>query len=515
MPPKLVNNMHLASKHSFRFYHVLTAVLVACICAQAQYTPGTSYFGRNRYIEYIAGNMPVIISAPHGGTIAPSGMKNRTEALCNDTSNFSTAEDTNTDDVVRALDTAMRNLIGCRPHTIICRLDRGKLDCNRDLATGACGDSLAQIAWFEFHNFINMARTNLRSNFARGLYIDFHGHGHTIQRLELGYGLSSAELRASDAYLNRTSVRNNSTIRALANSNLQNLNHAQLIRGTQAFGTMMANAGYPSVPSLQDSSPAVNEDYFNGGYNVRRYGTADSGIIDAIQIESNWTNVRNNTTSIKRFTDSLARIIVRYLQNHSIPISQINQCKTILPLELSFFNASIINNQAVLNWQILCSANPNAIIVVEKSSSNQSFQPIYTVSIAQNTCLQPFTFIDSSVLSTTAVYRLKLLDADGQVGYSHIVSLSAKNHAFGIKSIVPNPITNHSLTAFVQVPANSQALLQVTDVSGKILWQQQQLLTKGSNPIVVTLPSQLASGIYQLACFTSLGLRSYQRFLKP
>ena len=30
------------------------------------YVPGQSYFGRNNYIEYLAGNAPVILSAPHG-----------------------------------------------------------------------------------------------------------------------------------------------------------------------------------------------------------------------------------------------------------------------------------------------------------------------------------------------------------------------------------------------------------------------------------------------------------------
>ena len=31
------------------------------------YIPGKSYFGRNNYTEYIAGSLPIIISASHGG----------------------------------------------------------------------------------------------------------------------------------------------------------------------------------------------------------------------------------------------------------------------------------------------------------------------------------------------------------------------------------------------------------------------------------------------------------------
>src|SRR5687767_11336325 len=33
---------------------------------------GTTYFGRNSYVEYIAGNIPLIISAPHGGVETPA-----------------------------------------------------------------------------------------------------------------------------------------------------------------------------------------------------------------------------------------------------------------------------------------------------------------------------------------------------------------------------------------------------------------------------------------------------------
>src|SRR5262249_16761368 len=54
-----------------------TAVLLAAcgnpptapIIPPGPYTPGQSYFGRNNYIEYIAGNSPLILSAAHGGNV--------------------------------------------------------------------------------------------------------------------------------------------------------------------------------------------------------------------------------------------------------------------------------------------------------------------------------------------------------------------------------------------------------------------------------------------------------------
>ena len=47
---------------------------------------------------------------------------------------------------------------GCYPHLIISNLKRTKLDPNRNLEDGACGNVEAETAWNEFHDFIEDAR---------------------------------------------------------------------------------------------------------------------------------------------------------------------------------------------------------------------------------------------------------------------------------------------------------------------------------------------------------------------
>lgn len=44
------------------------------------YTAGQSYTGRNGYIVYYAGNSPFIFAAPHGGSLAPGEIPDRTTA---------------------------------------------------------------------------------------------------------------------------------------------------------------------------------------------------------------------------------------------------------------------------------------------------------------------------------------------------------------------------------------------------------------------------------------------------
>ncbi len=289
------------------------------------WVPGTTYFNNNNYVEYIFGNMPVIISTPHGGTIAPTSIPNRTATICG--TNVTTVEDSNTDDLARALDTSLRNLIGCRPHTIVCRLARTKIDMNREINEATCGNATAQTTWYNYHAFIDTARKYILAKYGRGLFIDLHGHGHVKQRLEIGYLLTDAELRSSDAYLNSVTAVSNSSIKKLIGTNLGNVNHVELIKGANAFGTMMGNSGYPSVPSQQDPAPLSTDDYFNGGYNTVRWGSRDSGLIDGFQIETNYTGVRSSTTNIKKFADSLAKVIKKYIETHILTPAQLAQCQ--------------------------------------------------------------------------------------------------------------------------------------------------------------------------------------------
>jgi len=306
---------------------VAFCILFANISLAQTWVPGNTYYNSNTYVEYIFGNMPLIISAPHGGTIAPSTIPDRTATICGNSS-VTTVTDSNTDDLARALDTSLRNLLGCRPHTIICRLDRIKVDMNREINEATCGNAIAQTTWYNYHAYIDTARKYILAKYGRGLFIDLHGHGHTKQRLEIGYLLTDSELRSSDTYLNSNSAVNNSSIKKLIGNNLGNVNHVELIKGATAFGTMMANTGYPSVPSQQDPAPLSTDDYFNGGYNSQRWGSRDSGMIDAFQIESNYTGVRNTTANIKKFADSLAKVIKKYIESHILTPAQLAQCQT-------------------------------------------------------------------------------------------------------------------------------------------------------------------------------------------
>ena len=284
-------------------------VLVYAVMAQP-YVPGQVYFSAGGYVEYRCGDLPLVISVPHGGALVPNDIPDRT---CNDPV---FAVDANTVELGYAIDSVYAAHEGCRPHVVICHLARRKLDANRDLEDGACGDPQAVQAWSDFHAYIESAKEQVSASAGKGFYLDLHGHGHTVQRLELGYLLYEDELALDDATLNTSTYIDYSSIRALALTNELGLSHASLLRGPQALGTRLADRGYPAVPSQQDPFPLAGQPYFSGGYNTVRHSSYQGGSIDGVQVECNFAGVRDNALNRARFADSLRVAMNVFLGDH-------------------------------------------------------------------------------------------------------------------------------------------------------------------------------------------------------
>ncbi len=284
----------------------MTMATLPLRAAGQTYVAGQTYFGRNNYIEYIAGDLPFIISAPHGGTLTPSELPDRTYGT------FST--DTLTDRLARDVDPAMSSRFGHHPHVIICRVDRMKIDCNREIVEGAQGNALTEISWNDFQGFIATAKQTVMKQFGRGFYIDLHGHGHAIQQLELGYLLTAGQLGLGDATLNGSATYSSqSSIRELDQRSPASF--AALLRGAGSIGGLLAAAGYPCVPSPAVPSPG-SDPYFNGGYNTDRHGSSGGGTISAVQIETNYTGVRDTTANRVFFADKLAAALETFFADH-------------------------------------------------------------------------------------------------------------------------------------------------------------------------------------------------------
>ncbi len=334
-------------------------LIVLCLLTtyvQAQ-TPGVSIFyeqtagdARN-YIEYIPGNLPIIISAPHGG-VQQSGQTiggifyPDNDSSLPDRGCGTNERDDNTDILVREIQKEIFELTGCYAHVIINNLHRSKLDPNREVNEATCGNANARDHWNAFHGFVDQASASVEANWGKGLYIDLHGQSHSIPRIEAGYNVTANELNSSN--LNAANIINKSTIRNLVNSNLNNLSHEELIRGNSSLGQLFQNAdatfytsqghagcgatGYRAVPSATNNGGGSCDDtrpngnaYFDGDfYNNRRHGsgsgtsdgTGGSGNIDGIMTEVN-RRVRDLGTYDGRVFDSRPQTLVPFAKDYA------------------------------------------------------------------------------------------------------------------------------------------------------------------------------------------------------
>jgi len=266
-------------------------------------TPGTSYFGRNQYIEYIAGDLPLVISVPHGGDLLPAEIPDREQAV--------TVADTWSIEYTLAVADAIHQLTGRYPHIVINHIQRVKLDANRDMPYGAQDSPAAQQAWREFHDFLDMAEASAVEQCGRGLYLDLHSNGQAGGWIQLGYGIPGSDLTLSNEELDRPGHVIDSSLRTLSTISGEGL--SSLLRGPQSLGGLLADRGYRAVPSNFVPWPSGIV-YFDGGYNVFRHGSKNGGGVDGIQVEASVDYVRPE--KVEKFTRVLSEAILTFMEAH-------------------------------------------------------------------------------------------------------------------------------------------------------------------------------------------------------
>ncbi len=283
----------------------LATLLLCAIASSAEATlkPGQTYFDADRFVEYQAGALPIIFTAPHGGKLTPRTIPDRTSGV--------TMSDAYTQELARAVNAEFLRRAKQPPHVIISLLHRKKLDPNREIKEAAQASPVAERAWVQFHESIKESIRVALLTHGFAFIVDLHGHGHAIARLELGYGVDGAYFNQTDAELDAAIRDTRSTLNELA---LRSPSFAEIIRGPRSFGALMQAAGFRSVPSPRDPGPG-NFPYFNGGFIVRTYAGKGRGV-DGVQIEAPRDGVRETEETRAKFAAALFDTLATFLAEH-------------------------------------------------------------------------------------------------------------------------------------------------------------------------------------------------------
>lgn len=306
----------------------MISLLSLITCARIAGSPEVGI--SNPYVEYHpSSGLRVILTSPHGGYQEPASIPDRDAGCWNNATgkciwNHTCGEKdftrckaiTEADLYTLEMTLELRDRLcqlfrGACPAAILNLLARRKFDANRDVDEGTFDVPEVVTSFETFHGLAEAEMT--RMGYV-GLFLDIHGHGHKLQRAELGYLPRGKELDSGDPIdPNRTSIR------GLAERFEDRFRLEDLLRGKDSFGAFLGAYGFDSVPSPVHRGPG-GEQYFNGGYNTRRHGSLNGGSFDAIQIESARSH-RVDPATRRRYVDALACSVRTYFCNYYLDLN--------------------------------------------------------------------------------------------------------------------------------------------------------------------------------------------------
>jgi N-formylglutamate amidohydrolase len=208
------------------------------------------------YVISRLGTLPIILSAPHGGSSVMAGIVPRVAAA--GLTKFVTARDERTAELTELLAAALEREMAGSPFVVIAKFERRIVDANRAAkdAYTPPGDNGPQQIYDAYHRELTAAATDVARIWGHGILIDVHGQGSDALTIFRG------------------------TVDGRTVTRLTGQFGPTALHGPQSLFGLLAAAGYTVFPAV---GTTVSEDRrYNGGTIVRQYG---GGPIDAIQLE--------------------------------------------------------------------------------------------------------------------------------------------------------------------------------------------------------------------------------------
>ena len=184
------------------------------------------------------------------------------------------------------------------------------------------------------------------------------------------------------------------------------------------------------------------------------------------------------------------------ITNNQTDVAGTKTFSSTLPVTLMSFTAKVINEKIMLQWKTASEIN-NAFFDVEHSRDGVTFTKMGRLAGKGTTNLeQSYQFFDATPFYGNNYYQLKQIDIDNNYHYSGIVYAFITINRLMVTGFYPNPVIN-ILRFSVIAPEKNTIHIQVNDMLGRLVLQQQQAIIKGENNQQLDL-NYLTSGVYYL-----------------
>lgn len=191
---------------------------------------------------------------------------------------------------------------------------------------------------------------------------------------------------------------------------------------------------------------------------------------------------------------------------NDVDIITINVAPTcdVLPIELLQFNVQLKDDFAALYWKAKQESNLVGYII-ERSTDGKTFKAIGMMTAkGALTNEEQYFFRDNEPVYGKVYYRLRLSAVGGGTKFSNVLAVQpGQVKLFDVNSLV-NPFA--SQIAFqVTVPEKEQLDVQLFDATGRFITNKKMAVNKGSNAVVVDVPSYLQAGSYLVRIISKYG----------
>jgi hypothetical protein len=170
---------------------------------------------------------------------------------------------------------------------------------------------------------------------------------------------------------------------------------------------------------------------------------------------------------------------------------------TVLPIAFGEFTATNKGDNTVLSWATYTEQDASHF-EIEKSIDGFTAAKKMTgkvVAAGNSASKKQYTFTEKINNSPVNYYRIKMVDKNGSFVYSNVVSVKGSKNIF--VQVGQNPFTDR-INLTVQATAKDNAIVSITDLSGRKVVSTSARLVQGLNKVNINDLNNLPKGIYIL-----------------
>lgn len=248
------------------------------------------------FFDIQVGNVPIIITAPHGGNNGDGPSDIEAVRLTDDPDDI-IANDVATDDLALKAAGDLFGLLGNQNvYYVVNHISRQYIDLNRAKGAPAYDDPDAAPYWDYYHDTVQSYVDDVINTWGFGLLIDVHGQGQFVNSVYRG-------------------TQNGDTV-----TNMINTFGEAALTGPDSVMGRLETLGYDVEPDNNLPLAGDPETFYTGGFTVQTYGSDNPGGIDSIQLEFGsqlrWSPDPN---AWQQSGADLAKAIAAYYDNYLIP----------------------------------------------------------------------------------------------------------------------------------------------------------------------------------------------------